>query len=1126
MKKLIKVSRKLTCFPKMDLKMKLTTILLIVSLLKVQANTYSQNTKLTLNAKDSTVGQVFNQIESMSEFRFLYESQQIDLNRKVTVQVENKKITDVLSLLFKDTNVVYKTNDRQIILTLKSGKDDKPINANTQGAIQDIQVNGNVTDETGMPLPGVNILEKDTSNGTQTDFDGNYAITVSGNNSVLVFSYIGFATQEIIINNQSTINIVLKEDLSELDEVVVVGYGAIKKSDVTGSVVSLDSEQINKVGATSPMQALQANAAGVNISQRTGSVGAGFDIQIRGTNSFSEQQPLYVVDGIFTENIDFLNPQDIERIDILKDASSTAIYGSRGSNGVVIVTTKSGEGATNRKPSISYSGFVGIREIVNMPDFLNSYDESVLWNRDRQVTRDLVLGNPIVDSPTYGFPDVILEDGTNYWEENLSNRNGTDWLDEFLKSSIQQNHFISANGGNENVGYVVGFGYQGDDGNTKGQYYKKYNFKASVDARVSDQFSIGANINLAFSEQELVSRQDYLQQIFRMPSYAPSHNADGSIIQQPMQGISGNVSPFTFENGNSEWNVEQYNIISNFYLKFNPIKELSFKSTFSPNARIQRDGEYKDRFATRSISVARYWTNNRLSYVWDNQVNFTKEFGNHNISYDFIQSAAFDRLERSFSYGRDVPFKSSFYNVQSAPRRDAESGFIKSTLLSFTNRVNYSFKDKYLFTGTFRWDGASRLAQGNKWATFPSAAVAWKMDKEDFLTNVPEINSLKLRLSYGYTGGLGPINPYVTQNSLNRQKYYDWDGSTANGFVPSDLSNKSLTWERTREWNFGADFGLFNNRVSGEINLYDRLSDGTILSRKLAIPSGWASTFDNIASISNKGIELQLKTVNIDNGDFKWETNFIFSKNNNKIVDLYGKKEDDVPNRWFIGQPVDVIYAMVFDGVWQRDELAPEDLQTMEGTAKVKDLNGDGSIDIENDMKILGSPAPDWIGTFSTTFTYKNWDLYASVYTKQGSLVYSPFHQEFTDFNSKVILDVPYYVRENSITRSRFSNTYPQPAYQGQYWGEDAGNYGYPGFNKDASFVRVQNITLGYNFDTNFLSKAGISGLRLYVNALNPFTFTKYDGFDPEWAGASMAWNADANNTGYSIYQLGVNVKF
>ncbi len=1125
MKKIIK--RDLACpyFPKISLKMKLTTLLLLVSLLKIQASTYSQNTKISLNVKEATVEQIFNKIETNSEFRFLYESDKIDLNRKITLVVDKKNISDVLQILFKGTDVLYKINDRQILLTIKpkvpaASKESKTSVFKLE---QLLEIEGVVSDQNKVPIPGVNILVKGTNISTQTDFDGKFTIRTD-DNKVLVFTFMGFVTQEVAIKNRKTINVTLLENVAQLNEVVLVGYGAVKKKDLTGAVATIGNKELNRVGATSPMQALQANVAGVNISQKSGSVGSDFSIQIRGANSLTGGAPLYVVDGVMTDNINFLNPNDIQRIDILKDASSTAIYGSRGSNGVVIVTTHSGEGMKNKKSNIIYSGYVGTRNIANMPDFLNSYDESVRWNRDRQVARDLVQGTTIVDSPTYGFPNVIGTDGVNYWADALANRRGTDWLGEFLKSSTQQNHFVSANGSSENVSYVIGFGYQGDNGNAKGQSYEKYNFKASLDARPNDKFTIGANINLAFSNRELVSRQGYTQQLFRMPTYAPAKDKNGNTIQSPMIGISSNVNPYAFLDSNSQYSVEQFNILTNFYLGFAPAKWIKLKSTFSPSATFQRTGEYFDRFASRSISVARMWNDNKLSYIWDNQLNINKEIGKHTISYDFIQSSQFDRLVSSFVFGRDVPFQSLWYNVQSAPIRDATSGFSKSTLLSFTNRFNYSFNDKYLFTATMRWDGSSKLSEGNKWASFPSGAIAWKMKDESFLKDVSQIDNLKLRISYGYTGN-NNIAPYSTQSALNSQTYYDWDGTSANGFIPSAISNSKLTWERTREWNFGTDFGLFGNRISGEINVYDRLSKDLLMNRKLAIPTGWANMIDNVGSVSNKGIEIQLKTVNIDGADFKWETNFIFSTNKNKIVELYGAKKDDVPNRWFIGQPVNVVYAMVFDGVWQKDELAPADQRALEGTAKVKDLNGDGKIDIDHDMKVLGSPSPDWIGTFSTTFTYKNWDLTGTIFTKQGVLQYSPFHKEFTDFNSKVILDVPYYVRENPITPARSSNTYPQATYTGQYWGENASAYGYPGFNKDASFVRVQNITLGYNFSPGLLSKMGLSEMRMYVNALNPFTFTKYDGFDPEWAGADMS-GVDATNTAYTIYQLGVNIKF
>lgn len=988
-----------------------------------------------------------------------------------------------------------------------------------------VRVTGKVSNSSGDPIPGVNVTIKGTSQGTISDIEGDYTLANVPADGTLIFSYVGMTTQEVAVGNRTTVNVTMAEDIQSLQEIVVVGYGSVKKEDLTGAVSSIGNQELVSRGTTSPIEALQSNIAGVNITRQSGSVGSDFEIQIRGVNSLTGGQPLFVVDGVITNNINWLNPNDIERIDILKDASSTAIYGSRGSNGVVIVTTRTGERVRGRQAQFQYSGYVGVRTIANMPDFLNGYDEAVEWNKNREVALYLVQGrdfNADPDWETFGFPTIVGEDGVDYWEEALSNRRGTDWLDALLKPSIQQNHFISASGGSDRLSYMVGAGYQGDNGNAEGQWYKKYNFKASVDGSPSDMFSMGANINLAFADRELVAT-GYVQQLFRMPSWAPARNREGDLVQSPMVGISGNVNPYAhLENG--VYNVEDYYLISNFYVRFNPVKWLTLRSTFSPNARFQRRGEYQDKFATRSISVGRMWNDNDLSYLWDNQLTINRDFGSSSLKFDFIQSVQSDRYEGSFVHGRILPFNSQFYNVESGDIVLAESDFRKSTLLSYTGRLNFSLMDKYLFTGTLRWDGSSRLAPGNKWAYFPSAAVAWRLSQEPFMANVSQVDNLKLRLSYGYTGN-NNIDPYLTLTQLDRQTYYDWDGSTANGFIPSSIPNPDLTWERTREWNLGADFSLFRNRVSGEVNVYDRLSLDLLMERKLAVPTGWATMWDNVGSVSNQGVEIQLRTINIETGDFSWETNFTYARNDNEIVELYGKKEDDVPNRWFIGEPVEVVYAMVFDGIWQREELAEADRQAMEGTAKVKDLNNDGKIDIDNDMTVLGSPIPKWTGSLSTTFRYRNFDLSASLYTKQGVFIYSPFHREFTDFNSRVILDVPYYVRENPITESRFSNTYPQARYMGPYWGEDAEDYGYPGFNKDASFTRIQNITLGYTLPQNLMSRLGVSNMRVYLNALNPFVFTKYDGFDPEWAGASMS-GVNANNTSFAIYQVGTIVNF
>ena len=980
-------------------------------------------------------------------------------------------------------------------------------------------VEGKVTDQsTGDPLPGVNIIIKGRSEGTVTDLNGDFVIPVRGNDDVLVFRFIGFVEEEVPVQGQSTINLALVPDVKALSEVVVVGYGSIQKKDLTGAVSTIGAEELVARGTTSPMAAIQGQVAGVNITSSSGLPGSSYDINIRGVNSLSGGSPLFVVDGVMTDNIDFLNPMDIERIDILKDASSTAIYGSRGSNGVVIVTTKSGAGQAGRT-GFSYQGFVGVKMLSNIPDFHNA-EEGILWTQNRSISKNLYQNKPIEDRGDYphGFPYGDSEDYP-YWKDVLENERYFNWVDEILKPAIQTNHFISASGSTDKLSYMIGAGYQGDNGNIEGQEFHKYNFKGSVNANVTDQWSMGTNINLAFTERELRSRQA-MRRLFEAPLWAPAYDENGDVINIPLKGMSGNTSPLAELHGN-KYNDRDYYLISNFYLQFKPLDWMSLKSTFSPNIRFNRHGEYWDPAATKSVGGGMMSSSQDFGYIWDNHLRLNKEIGEHQISYDFIYSMQMDRNEFLYGFGWGLPFNSEFYNVGSASSLNTSSNFQKSTLMSYTNRINYSYRDKYLLTTTARWDGSSKLATGNKWASFPSAAIAWRMSEEGFINDISAINNLKLRLSYGYTGN-NNISPYVTQFAVDRQTYYDWNGTMANGFRPSSIANKQLAWERTREWNLGLDYSLFNNRVSGEVNVYDRLSLNLLMERKLALPTGWTSMYDNVGSISNRGVEVQLRTINIRTEDFSWETNFTFSANKNAIVELYGKKEDDVVNRWFIGQPVEVVYALEYDGVWQIDELTEENRHELEGTAKVVDQNNDGKIDIDNDMKVLGSPLPSWIGGLQTTFRYKGWDLSANLYTKQGVFIYSPFHELYTDMNTKQILDIDYYMRENPVTEANYTNAYPQPAYAGQYYGEDAEDYGFPGFNKDASFVRLQNITLGYTMNSNFLNRIGLQDVRIYLNALNPYVWTKYEGFDPEWGSAAMSSNASS----FSIYQFGTNIRF
>src|SRR5699024_4208744 len=860
---------------------------------------------------------------------------------------------------------------------------------------QNIQVTGKVFDEqTNEALPGVNIMVEGTTVGTSSGAEGEFKLSVPASNDTLIFSFIGYQRREIPLDGRNELQVALAPEAIAGDEVVVVGYGSAQKKDFTGTVGTIGSGDIANKGITNPVSALQGQVSGVDVSANTGLPGSSFNINIRGVNSLSGGDPLYVVDGVMTDNIDFLNPNQIKRIDILKDASATAIYGSRASNGVALVTTKSGSGRKGQQ-QFSYSSHVGIRTIANMPDFLDA-EEGVKYTMNRGISERLYEGEDLnAPDDLYGFPSS--GEDHQYWLDVIENKNYTDWVDVMMQPGVQTNHFISASGGSENISYLVGAGYQAENGNIQDQNYKKYTFKANVDAEVTERWSMGANINLSFSDKDWISK-NVMQQVFRMPPWTPAYDENGEMIQVPMKGISGNVSPLA-ETRNNRFETQQSYAISNFYLQFDPATWLMIKSTFSPNVKFERVGEYWDQLCTTTGNGGQMTKSQDFSYIWDSQINATKEFGRHQFDYDFIYSMQMDRSDNLFGFGWDTTFNSEFYNLGSASPLNTSSHYQKSTLMSLTNRLNYNYEDRYLLTATGRWDGSSKLAPGNKWAFFPSAAIAWRISEEDFVQNTAAISNLKLRLSYGHTGN-NNIPAYVTQFSVNNQTYYDWDGEVATGFRPNAIANKGLTWERTREWNLGLDFGLFQNRITGEANVYDKLSQNLLLSRKLAVPTGWGSMMDNIGSVSNKGLEIELTTQNIQSSDFNWQTSFMFSTNQNEIVELYGGKEDDVANRWFIGEPVNVVYAMVFDGIWQKDALANEKQQQLEGTARVKDLNGDGQIDVDNDMKVLGSPQPKWTGSFSTTFNYKNWDLSATLYTKQGVFLFSDFHQEFTDFNS------------------------------------------------------------------------------------------------------------------------------
>jgi TonB-linked SusC/RagA family outer membrane protein len=1003
---------------------------------------------------------------------------------------------------------------------------------------QNISVTGTIKDEqTNEAIIGCSILLKNSSVGTITDIDGVYNVSVP-KNGVLIVSYVGYKTQEINVEGKTTINVTLQTDALVLGEVVVVGYGSVKKSDLTGSVTSLGTEAITQRNVTNPLEAIQGNMPGVQITNNSGRIGDGFNVNIRGTNSLIGQtQPLYIVDGVPTGGIDFLNHQDIARIDVLKDASSAAIYGSRGASGVIIVTTKSGKSA-QKGISVSFETSYGVKDPARLPQMMSGQE----WWAFHQAAY-LNVNNPLGDTPAINFalagnqsPELVKRANAGY---------SFDWFDFVLKSGIQKNNYVSISGRSEGgLSYNLGLGLQNETGNIDKESLDKYTFKAGVDHKLNSKFSMGANFTMALTEEQLGSELA-MQEAFRMsPLASPwavdadGNQLEGTLFFQPGKLVYPNgawafnktssLNP-AVEIANSSQQRRRLRNVGNLYLEYKPISWLTLKTNYSAGLSNNRTGEAYGAqsnagLSRNSTSSSEIRNSSNFNYTWDNQFDIAySPSKDHTFNFLGLQSLYSNRTETSFVYSAGQPFETDIFNIGSGSQAtyNVGSSFVKNTLSSYAARLNYAFKDKYLLTASNRWDGSSVLSEGNKWEFFPSVALGWKISEESFLKNIQSISSLKARASIGYTGN-DNVNAYTTQNALTNQTFYDFNGVSSNGWIAGALANSQLSWEKTRELNFGLDFGLFNYRVTGSIDVYDRLSDNLIAPQTLPKETGAGVTFANVGSVSNKGVEVLLTTKNIQSGNISWETTFTFTKNTNALKTLYGQdKIDDIGNNWFIGENLNSYFNYVFDGIWQASEVDKAKSYLMkEGEAKPKDLDNNGKFDA-NDRTILGNTDPTWSGGITSNLRVGNFDFVVSSVTSQGVLALSSFHDNFFDTadrgRQKYKLD-SYYVPANGAGLPvQVSNTNPRPGPNaGAYYGSNFAFY------RDASFSKIKNIAVGYTLSDNLTSKLKIKSCRIYGNILNPFVFTEYEGYDPEWAKASLG----VNRVGSVTYQMGLSLKF
>lgn len=965
-----------------------------------------------------------------------------------------------------------------------------------------IRISGKITDIAGDPLPGVSVILKGTTIGVVSDVNGLYDITVPNSVAELQFSFLGFNTQKITVENRTVIDVIMLEDTQALDEVVVVGYGTMKRSDLTGAIGSVSIPTLLKSAQTNAYGGMTGAVSGVNIIRNNNKPGGTYNIVIRGLSSISgTNAPLVVIDGVpvatVTDNgqngnttgLESINPDDIEKIDILKDASSTAIYGSRASNGVIIVTTKRG---VLGKPKISYSGYAGWRTYTNKPDMMSG-DEWV------QLAREAFRAQ---NNNVYKSDEEIFTDPSEL--KAVQDRNYFDWVGALSKQAFITNHSVQASGGTDAAKYLFSGGYYYEDGMLNPQDFTRYTMRTATDMNISKHVAVGGDLYLTYSVRNTGNSDLLLDALRLRPTQHPYSLVDGT--EQWSYSSNGGFNAL-IANQNEFNQTKTINILANAYLSITPIEGLELRSSFSPQLQKDMTGQFRGTWtrANRGVNLPtnNYRKNDYTNFVWDNIINYKWKRDIHTLDLTGVFSMQQNMMEGLYGNTSNLTFNSLWYNLQGGSTINAvQSSYTKSSLLSYLARASYSLRDKYLLTASARYDGSSKLAEGNKWGLFPSAAVAWRLSEESFMQNLTWLSNLKLRLSYGQTGN-DSVNPYSTNGIVTSGQSiaFGEDGTSASGSIPGNLRNTKLTWERSKEFDLGVDLAVFASRFSTTIDLYNRLTYNLIMSRSVPITTGYTSVTDNVGSTRNRGIEITLNSVNIKNADFSWTTNVNLAFNQNEIYDLVFKEDlgtysdqlkgmtGDYKNKWFIGQPIQINWTYQTLGVWQLDEAdAAAKYGQKPGQYKVRDFNGDGVINTDQDRFIDGKRTPDWVGGMTNLINYKNFDFSFNMFFQTGARATSPFYTSFVleannqNFNN---LRKDYWTPENP------TNSSAQPSNMGTYRNDGTHTI----FKTD--FLKVSYITLGYTLPEIILKKLKVSQLRIYGTVQNPFTFTSFPGFDP-----------------------------
>ncbi|MDB5205098.1 MAG: TonB-dependent receptor plug [Flavisolibacter sp.] len=1008
------------------------------------------------------------------------------------------------------------------------------------------KVSGKIRDNAGQPLEGVTIQEKGTSNRTLSKNDGSFSLSVASGNAVLVISSVGFNQQEFPVNNNADFNASLAAAANSMEDVVVVGYATVKRKDVTGAVAGINQKDIRSRPVDNALQAMQGKVAGVDITsnERPGQVGS---INIRGVRSLkASNSPLFVVDGIplSSGGIEYLNPNDIESIDVLKDASATAIFGSRGANGVVIVSTKQGkvgrmqlsfnnsviiENINDRAPAMSAS------ESIDFRRWAYYYSNPVQFPRgdNPNIANDKTIF--LATSDPAAWANIEKGWASGKWDGSLVPT--TDWKGLVSQQGITTDNTISVSGGTNKIKAYGSFGYLNNKGTSIGQKFTRYSGKASVDIQATDWFSMGLNMNLSNSVQEFGQSSSIIgsfvgspatsvyESARRLYTYAVPYDATGARVLNP----GGDVA---FKNVVDEWNYTQdqrktLRAFGSLYAQVDfggishVLKGLKYRMNFGPDFSQYQNGIYIDGLSAASsgISSASLQKAQNFSYTIDNLLYYDKVISKHSFGLTLLQSATkFVADPVTTIIGSGIPFASQKWytlNKDVIPAANLSivrtADLIERQLVSYMARLNYSYADKYLLTVSARQDGASQFAPGKKYSLFPSAALAWRIRNEDFLKNVTWINDLKLRIGAGVTGN-SAVDAYTTKGAIT-PLFYPFVSTITAGSLPSSVfANQELGWEKTTQYNLGLDFAFLKGRISGAIDVYRSKTKDLILARNIPTVTGFSSTLQNIGQTENRGIDISISTLNMTTKSFQWTTTLNASFQKEKIISLANGKQNMINDTLFIGQPIGVIYGIKANGLWHVSDSVEmnkfnANLPTGKfspGNVRPVDQNGDYKIDANNDRVIIGNTRPRWIVGMTNGFTYKNFELSIFIYGRLDYWFNTGGEAQVARASTRLI---SYYTANNTNAE------YQKPIYSTGTGDLYSGSLGF----QKASFIKIRNISGSYTLDPKLAKSMHMSSLRLYVQATNPgMLFSKIKFMDMDLASFT-------NNRGFTV---GINAAF